>query len=218
VIHFRADFVGSEFLALDEMKSVARLLKLSAAGLAFGATPAGARSASRLRKLPELPPARRLLSMLSVLQDLAEESGAAVLSADRIRPVYRVKDQKRIETICDFLDRHYEEPIDYARLSRAARLDQSSLCRFFKKATGRTITTYVNELRVGAAAHLLTNTDLSTLEIGFRVGFGNYSNFGRQFLHVKGCTPGKLRRQFMHAASTPAEPGTAGHPGNSWGQ
>jgi AraC-like DNA-binding protein len=197
------------------MKSVARLLKSSAAGLAFGATPAGVRVASQLQKLPALPPPRRLLSMLSVLQELAEESGATVLSTDRTRPVYRIKDQKRIETICAFLDRHYEEPIDYARLSRTVRLDQSSLCRFFKKATGRTITTYVNELRVGAAAHLLTNTDLSTLEIGFRVGFGNYSNFGRQFLHVKGCAPGKLRRQFMHAASTPYEPGKDGHPGTS---
>jgi len=58
------------------------------------------------------------------------------------------------------------------------------------------MTTYVNQLRVGAAAQLLANTDLSVLEIGFRVGFGNYSNFNRQFKRIKGVTPLSLRHLF----------------------
>ncbi len=66
----------------------------------------------------------------------------------------------------------------------------------FKRATGRTITAYLNELRVGAAAQLLINTDESILEIAFRVGFGNYSNFNRQFKRIKGFGPRMLRRQF----------------------
>jgi AraC-like DNA-binding protein len=197
VVHFRQDFVGSEFLALEEMRPVARLLEASRAGLAFGATPTGIRTAARLRELPALSSPRRLLLVLSVLQELAEESGASVLSTERVRPVYRRKDQRRIETICSYLERHYCEPIDFSRLSRSVRLDRSSLCRFFKKATGRTITTYVNQLRIGAASNLLTNTDLSTLEIGLQVGFGNYSNFSRHFRQAKGCAPSKLRRQFM---------------------
>ena len=201
VIHFREDFVGSEFLQLDEMKTVSRLLKASRAGLAFGATPAGMSAALQLKTLPMRSPAQRLLSLLAVLQELAEETRAGVLSTERSRPVYRIQDQQRIETICEFLDRHYADPIDFAKLSRKVSLDQSSLCRFFKKATGRTMTTYVNELRIGAASSLLTNTDLSTLEIGLRVGFGNYSNFGRQFRHAKGCTPARLRREFLNAAS-----------------
>jgi len=76
-------------------------------------------------------------------------------------------------------------------------MDQASLCRFFKRATGRTMTTYVNELRVGAAAQLLTETDLSILEIAFKVGFGNYSNFNRQFKRIKGYGPRTLRQQFL---------------------
>ena len=51
------------------------------------------------------------------------------------------------------------------------------------------MTTYVNQLRIGAATQLLMNSDLSVLEIGFRVGFGNYSNFNRQFKRIKGVTP-----------------------------
>jgi transcriptional regulator GlxA family with amidase domain len=75
-------------------------------------------------------------------------------------------------------------------------MDQASLCRFFKRATGRTMTAYLNELRVGAAAQLLIETDKSVLEIGFRVGFGNYSNFNRQFKRIKGFGPRTLRSHF----------------------
>lgn len=75
-------------------------------------------------------------------------------------------------------------------------MDQASLCRFFKRATGRTMTEYLNELRVAAAAQLLIATDESVLNICFSVGFGNYSNFSRQFKRIKGFGPRELRRNF----------------------
>ncbi len=202
VVHFREDFVGADFLALDEMRAVARLLQASRAGLAFGATARGQRAAARLRTIAELAPPQRLLLLLSVLQELAEEKRPQVLSTDRVRPVHRVQDQRRIETICAYLDRHHQGTVDFAALSRTMHMDQASLCRFFKRATGRTMTTYLNELRVGAAAQLLTTTDLTSLEIGLRVGFGNYANFGRQFRRLKGHPPSHLRTQFREAAPT----------------
>jgi transcriptional regulator GlxA family with amidase domain len=114
----------------------------------------------------------------------------------------RVEDQQRIDAICLYLSRQYAEDIDFVELARRVHMDQTSLCRFFKRATGRTMTTYVNELRVGAAAQLLTDTDQNILQIGFDVGFGNYSNFNRQFKRIKGYTPRMLRRQFLSIPQT----------------
>jgi AraC-like DNA-binding protein len=74
-------------------------------------------------------------------------------------------------------------------------MNPAALCRFFKRATGRTMTAYVNELRVAAAAQLLRETDLSALEAGIRAGFGNYSNFNRQFKKMKGVGPRTFRRE-----------------------
>jgi transcriptional regulator GlxA family with amidase domain len=59
------------------------------------------------------------------------------------------------------------------------------------------MTAYVNEMRMGVATQLLTDTGLSILEIGFKVGFGNYSNFNCQFKRIKGYGPQMLRRQFL---------------------
>jgi transcriptional regulator GlxA family with amidase domain len=51
------------------------------------------------------------------------------------------------------------------------------------------MTTYTNQLRIGAAAQLLANSNLRVLDIGFRAGFGNDFNFNRQFKGMKGVAP-----------------------------
>jgi len=67
--------------------------------------------------------------------------------------------------------------------------------RFFKRATGKTMTAYVNELRVGLACRLLLETDLNALQICHRAGFNNFSNFVRQFRRRKKLTPAEFRRK-----------------------
>jgi AraC-like DNA-binding protein len=197
VVQFREDFLGKPFFQLDEMETIVRLLKRSASGLAFGHAANARALAQKIVEFPRLTPARRIIRLLDVLLDLAEESHAKVLSTDRVRPMCRVEDQQRIEQICTYLNERFEEEVNYLEIARRVHMDQASLCRFFKRATGRTMTAYVNEMRVGAAAQLLTDTDLSILEIGFKVGFGNYSNFNRQFKRIKGYGPRTLRQQFL---------------------
>jgi len=153
---------------------------------------------------------------LSALVELADEKDGQILSTLRVKPICRIADQHRIDEICLFFNESFTEEIEFARLAKRFHMDQASLCRFFKRATGRTMTAYLNELRVGAAAQLLINTNDSILDIGFRVGFGNYSNFNRQFKRVKGFGPRTLRHQF--SLGTPLEDPSsriahiAGHP------
>lgn len=194
VVQFREDFLGKQFFSIKEMMPVAALIKRSGCGLAFGHTAGGRDAARQLAEFPLLPPSRRLLALLGILFDLAEEPHAQQLSSAYMRPTYRIEDQQRIDKICVHLNQHFEEETDFKQLARLAHMEQSSLCRFFKRSTGRTITTYINELRVGAATQLLSETDSSVLDIAFRVGFGNYSNFSRQFRRIKGYSPRVLRR------------------------
>ena len=206
VIQFRQDFLGERFFELNEMESVARLLERSSNGLAFGATETGETVAKYLADLPSLSPAKRLASLLSALVDLSSESEATVLSTLKVNPICRGADQQRIDAICLYLNERFGDEIDFAQLADRFNMDQASLCRFFKRATGRTMTAYLNELRVGAAAQLLIETDQSVLEIGFQVGFGNYSNFNRQFKRIKGFGPRTLRGHFSPDPALPPIP------------
>ena len=199
VVQFRENFLGEQFFALEEMEPIARLLKRSACGLSFGGTNTGRDAARQLVHFISLTPAQRIITLVSVLLELAESSHHQTLSTNRIPPMCRVEDQQRIDATCAYLNARFEEEIDFAELSRQIHMDQTSLCRFFRRATGRTMTAYVNELRVGAATQLLMDTDLSVLDIGLQVGFGNYSNFNRQFKKIKGYTPRELRQHFSPA-------------------
>jgi AraC-like DNA-binding protein len=206
VVQFRHDFLGERFFELAEMASVAHLLRRSSNGLAFGYTETGRRVARSIAKLSLQTPARRLTTLLSALVELAEDMDAQVLSTFKVKPICRVADQHRIDEICLFLNENFTEEIEFTKLAKRFHMDQASLCRFFKRATGRTMTAYLNELRVGAAAQLLINTSDSILDIGFRVGFGNYSNFNRQFKRIKGFGPRTLRSQFSLGTTPENQP------------
>jgi AraC-like DNA-binding protein len=201
VVQFRSEFLGKEFFALPEMSAVSQLFSRASCGLAFGSTRTGKEVGATMTGMVALTPVRQLLTLLSILTDLANEAGAQRLSTGRVTAACRAADQQRIETICGYLDHHLGDEIDYPRLAQEVHMDLASLCRFFKRATGRTMTTYVNELRVAAATRLLQETDFSVLEVGLRAGFGNYSNFNRQFKKMKGFRPGLLRQEFQATAT-----------------
>jgi AraC-like DNA-binding protein len=82
--------------------------------------------------------------------------------------------------------------------------------RFFKKTTGRTFTSYLNELRISYACRMLIESDLSISEIAFKAGFRNLSNLNRRFLNLKRVSPKIYRQQMIESASNIAVPGSAG--------
>jgi AraC-like DNA-binding protein len=203
VVQFPRDFPGKHFFDLEQVRPIAQLLDRCAGGLAFGQTEAGCEVAEVLAELPSKSECDQLISTLSVLNRLAAEGDAQVLSRSQQRPTYRVEYQNRVDMLCAYLERHFDEEVDHEKLAQLAHMDRASLCRFFKRATGRTMTAYVNELRVAAATNLLLESDLSVLEIGYRVGFGNHSNFNRQFRRLKRMSPGRVRNLFRHHQPNP---------------
>ena len=173
VIQFRHDFLGEQFFKLKEME-VRRPFVGSL------------RQWSCVRSYRDRPQTCRLhrrASLITAGKTAGEITVCAGGPGERERRVGFVDvegetylpgaDQQRIDAVCLYLNEHFGEEIDFSELAARLHMDQASLCRFFKRATGRTMTAYLNELRVGAAAQLLIETDKSVLEIGFRVGFGN---------------------------------------------
>jgi len=196
VIQFREDCFGDHFFELPEMVPILQMFQRSALGLSFGDTETERRVTKSLRTMPKLPPGKRFVSLISTLVELAADERAKPISTETLLLLCNPEVQRRINQICSYLQQHSDREIDFTELAHSMRMSHAALCRLFKHATGRTMTTYINQLRIGAATRLLANSDLSVLEIGFRVGFGNYSNFHRQFKSIKGVTPQSLRRAF----------------------
>ena len=71
-----------------------------------------------------------------------------------------------------------------------------SLSRFFKLRSGKTLSNYIIELRLGHATRLLADTTNTVSEICYLSGFSNISNFNRIFKSRKNFTPSEFRENY----------------------
>ena len=104
------------------------------------------------------------------------------------RPLVRLGD------VLSFIEEHYNETITVARLSKIARMSETSLIRTFNKVLGRPPMEHVIRTRVSKAKELLRQDDLRITEIAFACGFNDSNYFSRQFRKVTGQSPRTFRR------------------------
>jgi transcriptional regulator GlxA family with amidase domain len=86
--------------------------------------------------------------------------------------------------------------INLRRLSELAGLEERTLLRRFRAATGFTTTEYAQRLRVGKAQELLQFQATPADSIAWEVGYQDPSAFRRVFRRVVGLTPAEYRRRF----------------------
>ena len=72
----------------------------------------------------------------------------------------------------------------------------TAFSRFFKLRTAKSISEYVIDVRLGHAARFLADSTMAIVEICYRCGFNNISNFNRIFKKRKGCTPTEFRENY----------------------
>ena len=82
------------------------------------------------------------------------------------------------------------------QLADIAGMSPSAFSRFFKLHTGRNLSDYIIDIRLGYAARLLVDTSRSVSEISFDCGFNNLSNFNRIFKRKKSCSPTEFRENY----------------------
>ena len=100
---------------------------------------------------------------------------------------------RRITKACKYIEENISQKISLAEVAGLVNMSESAFSHFFKKKTGISFITYVNNLRVAKACDLLASTSLSASEICYDCGFNNKSNFIRIFTKRKNMTPIEYR-------------------------
>lgn len=116
---------------------------------------------------------------------------AGVVSSDR-NP--KGAGLNKILPVIRYIDSHYAEAISLDTLSSVCGFNKMYLCRLFRQITGKTVTEYMNFVRIERSIALLSETDLSITEVSLSSGFSNLSHFNRTFLRHTGCTPSSYRK------------------------
>jgi len=95
-----------------------------------------------------------------------------------------------------FLQRHEGKEARLVTLATEAGLEERTLLRRFKKATGLTTTEYAQRLRVAKAQELLQFGRLPVERISWEVGYSDAGAFRQVFHRIVGLTPGEYRQRF----------------------
>lgn len=216
VTQFRHDFLGPGFFALPQFRGLDGLLARSARGLRFGgpgtsravagggATPGGVGADVRtvLTALPRLDPAAQTMALLDVLRRLAADPAATPITGPGYAPAPSNATRDRVDAVCRHLQRTHTEAVRQEDVAALVHMSPTSFSRFFRAAMGRTLTEYVNQLRVETACSLLTGTSLPVTEVAARAGYRNLSNFNRRFRELKGLRPTEYRAAHRRPGTT----------------
>lgn len=104
-----------------------------------------------------------------------------------------------IRNLLLFMQHHYKERIYLKDAALYLHVSPKYFCTYFKSIFGKSFTEYLNHLRVEQACLLLKTSDLSVMDIGFEVGYDNFSYFIKSFKQIMGLTPGAYRREAPNA-------------------
>ncbi|TDU81169.1 AraC-like DNA-binding protein [Prosthecobacter fusiformis] len=101
--------------------------------------------------------------------------------------------QQAIAKAVRHLVAHYREEVRLEEVLKLTHLSRPTFARQFKKHSGRTMSEFLNHLRIQAACRELVESDRSVLEIALRCGFTQVSFFNRLFRRVMKCSPSRYR-------------------------
>jgi len=100
-----------------------------------------------------------------------------------------------IEEILSNMEENYMLDLNLQDLAEKYRMNRAYLGQLFKKHTGRSFLTSLNDIRLGEARTLLDTTDFKVYQIAYRVGYRDPSYFMSRFEKKYGLTPHVYRKK-----------------------
>lgn len=194
VIQMKPDFLGNDFFEISEMKNIRNLFDQAKAGIAFGGTTKKT-IGLKIEAMEGQSQFGKLLSMLSILNDLELSEEFKVLNAEGFSMELQMQDNDRINTVFNYVKDHFQEVITLEEVAVLVSMTVPSFCRYFKKITHKTFTKFVNDYRLVHASKLLAEKPISITEICYESGFNNFSYFNKSFKEFTGKSASQYRQE-----------------------
>ena len=140
-------------------------------------------------------PFERLLTLLSILNEMEEATEFKVLNAEGFSMEMQMQDNDKINTIFNYVKDNFQEQITLDEVAVLVSMTVPSFCRYFKKITQKTFTKFVNEYRLVHASKLLAEKPISITEVCFESGFNNFSYFNKSFQEFTGKSASQYRKE-----------------------
>lgn len=137
------------------------------------------------------------LHLLRILQGIPGK--LEPLSAFGISPAITETEGIRISNIYNYILHHYSKAVSLADVAREACMTPQAFCRYFKKHTGHTFISFLNEMRINEACKKLTGNKYESISVvAYKCGFSSITNFNRVFKSIMGSSPREYMDSYLH--------------------
>ena len=195
-IQFSEDIFGDGLLSKNQFASIKQMLYRARHGLSFSLNSI-MKVYSTLDNISKEPERFvQFLKTLYVLYELSIADDAKSLASGAFSHADKEAESGRIQKVKQYVSEHFSESLMLSDLAELVGMSSVSFSRFFHQRTGRTLSEYIVDIRLGHAARMLVDTSMNISEICYACGFNNLSNFNRIFKARRNCTPRDFRAMY----------------------
>lgn len=145
----------------------------------------------------------RFQLLMRILYELSQQTDYRLLASENFASSHNISESQRMERVVEYIHKHYTGVIRLEDLSNLVYMSPTSFSHFFQMRTHKSVSDFIIDERIGHACRLLIDTNQTVQEICYNSGFQNISNFNRQFLKRRGCTPCQYRANYEHVQTPP---------------
>jgi len=196
-VQFPNDFIEPVISKYPEFLQIKQMMLRAERGIKFN-PPDSERISKMLLKLRKLKGFQQVMHFIQTLYVMSDAKNTRLLASEGYQPGRNELTDDRLKKIIRFLSANYCDQVSFKELADIAGMHPVSLSRYFKEKTGKKITTYLNELRVGFACKLLLEGNRQVSHICYETGFNNLANFNRTFRKITQMTPKQYQNKFFN--------------------
>ncbi|RPI42966.1 MAG: AraC family transcriptional regulator [Bacteroidetes bacterium] len=191
-VFFSMKAVTALFEDVPEAREVKKLMDNSAFGLRFRRA-ARHRIGSLMKSIGDSHGLSRFIHLLQIINYFAAFPDVERLADTRpvqMDPTHH----KNLTKVFDFVMSHYNEKITLETVSSLIYMTPTAFCRYFKRHTQKSFSSFLIEVRVNKACKMLQEETSNVSDSCYSSGYNNKSNFHRHFLRVMGVTPNEYKK------------------------
>jgi len=195
VIQFSNELLNESFLKFVEFQRINDLLKQSVRGIRF-LEPFSEKAGKKIIKIARSKGFKQLILLLELLQEFGNTDQYRLLASELYNEQEQNFSNDRMAKVLHYINTSYQQKVELEKVASIANLHPAAFCRYFKEKTGKSLSEYLNNMRLSYACRLLLERKLSVSQICFECGFNNLSNFNRTFKKHTAYTPTEYYTEF----------------------
>ena len=107
------------------------------------------------------------------------------------------KNIEKLVNVTNYIDAHRGEDMSVDMLAEMAGFSKFHFERLFKSCMGISCYQYITKRRILLAQELLSDTELTVMDVALQSGFFSLSTFNRVFKDTNGCSPTEYRKLYQ---------------------